>query len=67
MDKHLTGTWEEFEAWIRETIGADFRWRVRPQDTPANREMVASLVLDGIKRSDGVFPRSNAFIEKIGD
>ena len=53
MKKHLTGTWEEFEAWIKETIGSDFRWRVRPQDTPTNREMVASLVLDGIKRNDG--------------
>ena len=65
MDKHLTGTWEEFEAWIKETIGSDFRWRVRPQDNATNREMVASLVLDGIKRNDGVFPHSNAFIERI--
>ena len=67
MDKRLEGTWEEFEAWIKETIGSDFRWRVRPQDTSTNREMVAGLVPDGIKRNDGVFPRSNAFIERIGD
>ena len=65
MDNHLTGTWEEFEAWITETTGSDFRWRVRPQDTPSNREVVASLVVDGMKRNDGVFPRSNAFIERV--
>ena len=64
MDKHLEGTWEEFEAWIKDTIGSDFRWRVRPQHTPTNREMVASLVLDGIKRNDGVFPEKNTFIER---
>ncbi len=65
MDKHLTGTWEEFEVWIKETIGSGFRWRVRPQGTPTNREMVASLVVDGIKRGDGIFPQSNASIERI--
>ena len=67
MDKHSTGTREGSESWIKETIGSDFRWRVRPQDAPSNREMVASLVLDGIKRSGGVFPRSNAFIERMRD
>lgn len=67
MDKHLEGTWEESEAWIKETVGSDFRWRVRPQDTPSNREMVASLILDGIRRNNGVFPERNAFIESLGD
>jgi hypothetical protein len=64
MDKHLTGTWEEFEAWIKETIGADFRWRVRPQDNATNRGIVASLILDGIKRNNGIFPEKNTFIER---
>ena len=64
MDRHLTGTWEEFEAWIRETIGADFHWRVRPQDNATNREMVASLILDGIKRNNGIFLEKNTFIER---
>ncbi len=64
MDKHLTGTWEEFEAWIRETIGADFHWPVRPQDNATNREMVASLILDGIKRDNGISPQENRFIER---
>jgi len=64
MDKHLTGTWEEFEAWIKETVGSDFNWRVRPQDNATNREMVASLILDGIKRNNGIFPEKNTFIER---
>ena len=63
----VTGTREEFDAWIRNTIGSDFRWRVRPRDTPSNREMIASLVLDELKRNDGIFPQSNVFIERIGD
>ncbi len=38
MDKSLLeGTWQEFEVLIRDTIGSDFRWRVRPQDTNSNR------------------------------
>lgn len=64
MDKHLKGTWEEFEAWIRDTIGSDFQWCVRPQDTYTNREAVASLILKDIKQGNGVFPDKNAFIER---
>ena len=51
MDKLLDGTWEEFEQWIR--------------DTTENQEMAASLVLEDIKRSEGVLPEKNAFIERI--
>ena len=64
MDKILDGTWEEFEQWIRDTIGSNFSWCVRPRDTAENREMVASLVLEDLKRSGGVFPEKNAFIER---
>ena len=118
MEKHLDGTWEEFEAWqpvvkvilarsksfawdsssrildkstdlsafrssipnkilrsprrstfttdcwMRETIGSDFRRRIRPQDTRSNRKMVADLILGDIERNDGVFPDSNAFVER---
>ena len=64
MDKHLDGTWQEFEAWIRDMIGSDCRWCVRPQGTRSNREMVAALVLKDIERNNGVFPGRNAFIEK---
>ena len=64
MENHLTGTWCEFEGWIREKIGADFRWRIRPQDTRSNREMVADLTLKDIQWGDGVFPDDNVFIER---
>ena len=64
MDKYLDGTWEEFEEWIREKIESDFHWCVRPRDTATNREMVATLVLNDIKRNNGVFPAKNTFIEK---
>ncbi len=29
----LDDTWQEFEAWIKDTIGSSFRWRIRPADT----------------------------------
>ncbi len=67
MDKHLKGTWEDFEAWIRKTIGSDFCWRVRPEDSRTNREMIAYLILGEIKRNEGVFPGSNVFIESEKD
>ena len=34
MYKYLDDTWGEFEAWIREKIGSDFRWRVKPDGYP---------------------------------
>jgi hypothetical protein len=65
MDENLLeGTWQEFEALIRDTIGSDFCWRVCPQDTRSNREMIVSLILEDIQMNDGVFPKRNAFIEK---
>ena len=67
MDKYLEGTWQEFEDWIRDTIGSDFHWRIRPPDTRANREMIADLILGGIKRNNGVFPQKDAFIERAQD
>ena len=65
MDKLLDGTREEFEHWIRDTSMSDFRWCVHPTDTTETREMVASLVLEDIKRSERVFSEKNAFIERI--
>ncbi len=38
-----------FEQWTRDTIGADFRWCVRPMDTAENRDMVASLIFNDIE------------------
>jgi hypothetical protein len=67
MAEPYQGTWDEFEAWIKNTIGSDFRWRVRPQDTPSNREMVADLIQDAIRRNNGSFPQKNTFIERVGE
>ena len=64
MDESLDGTWEEFEQSIRDTIGSDFRWCIRPWDDADNRKMVASLILSDINRNDGIFPEKNAFIER---
>ena len=66
MDGQLTGTWEEFEAWIRKTIGGNFRWKVRPQDGASKREVIAGLITDGIKRNNGTFPEQNSFIARVG-
>ncbi len=65
MDKSLLeGTWQEFEALIRDTIGSDFHLRVQPQDTNSNQDMIVSLIPQDIKRNNGVFPERNTFIEK---
>ncbi len=63
MDNYLDGSWEEFEQWIRNTIGSNFRWRVRPMDKRADRQMIAELVENDIKENNGVFPEKNTFIE----
>jgi hypothetical protein len=64
VEAYLEGSWEEFETWIREKAGSDFRWKVRPKDTRSNREMVAEFILADIRRRNGGFPVGNAFIEK---
>ncbi len=64
MEVYLDGSWEEFEAWIREKAGSDFRWKIRPKDTRSNREMIAEFILADIRRRNGGFPVGNAFIEK---
>ena len=64
MDNYLDGSWEKFEQWIRNTIGSDFRWRVRPMDKRSNRQMLAERVQNDIKENNGVFPEKNAFIER---
>jgi hypothetical protein len=64
IDSHMDGSWELFEQWIRNTIGSDFLWRVRPMDKRSNREMIAKIVQNDMKANDGVFPERNAFIER---
>ena len=57
MDNYLDGRWKKYVQWIRNTIGSDFRWRVRPMDKRSNRQMIAELVQNDIKENNGVFPR----------
>ncbi len=64
-DKHLTGTWKEFESWIRETIGSDFRWCLRPMDTYQNRAMIANIILVDIENGKGIVLGKNAFLELL--
>ena len=64
MDNYLDGSWEKFEQWIRNTIGSDFCWHVRPMDNRSNRQMIAKLVQNDIKENNGVFLEKNTFIER---
>ena len=65
MDEYLTCTWEEFEAWIRITIGSNFRWKIRPLDNYSNRKMIADVIGDAMKRNNGIFPKNDVFIEPV--
>ncbi len=55
MDEYLNSSWEEFEVWIRRTIGSDFRRKIRSLDNSSNRKMIAGLDQDALKRNNGVF------------
>jgi hypothetical protein len=60
----LSGTWNEFEDWIKTKVGGEISWKVRPWDTKGNRMIVAESVFDAINRNGGEFPPSgNSFLE----
>jgi hypothetical protein len=42
----------------------DLRWCVYPRDTQANRDMIASLILNDIQSNADVFPEKNTFIKR---
>jgi len=67
MEEYLKGSWLDFEAWIRREIRSDFRWKIRPMDSPSKRRLVAELIMDTQRRNKGVFPRNDAFIERINE
>ena len=67
MDQHLKGSWEDLEAWVKDTIGSAFFWCIRPIDTTANREMIANHIIEQMKRHDGHFPDRDTFIAKVGE
>ena len=61
----LSGTWKEFETWIRDQVGSGFVWKLRPLDNKANRQAVMESILRTIKKeNNGTFPpKGDAFIE----
>ena len=60
----LSGTWKEFETWIREQVVSSFVWGIRPLDNKANRQAVMESILRTIKENNGTFPPKNdTFIE----
>ena len=60
----LSGTWEQFEGWIKAKVGGEISWKVRPRDTKVNRMIVAESILGTLDRNGGEFPRSgNPFLE----
>ncbi len=65
MDEHLIGDRKGFETGIRDTIGGDFRYKVRPRDTPSKRKMIADLILSDMESNNGVFARNDVFIERV--
>jgi len=48
--------WEKFEEIIREAIGSDFVWKIRPSDTEGNRQAVMESIERMLKEHDGSFP-----------
>lgn len=64
LERLLTGSWEDFESWLRSAIGGPFSWKIRPRDTTVNRQVVLESVCAAIKRHDGCFPNNDAFLER---
>ncbi len=56
--------WDKFEEIIREAIGSDFVWKIRPGDTENNRQAVMESIERMLKEHDGSFPeKGDMFIE----
>ena len=62
--KILDCSWKEFEELIRQAIGSDFLWKIRPRDTQVNRQTVMESVERMVGNNNGSFPDGgNIFIE----
>lgn len=58
--------WEHFETWIREKVGGEISWKLRPRDTKVNRMVVAMSILRSLEQNGGEFPSSgDAFIKIV--
>lgn len=59
----LSKPWDDFETWIREKVGGEISWKVRPRDTKVNRMKVAMSILKTLERNGGEFPSTgNPFL-----
>ena len=65
-DKRLLScSWDEFEDWIRQQIGGEFSWKIRPLGIKENREAVVESIQTTIRNNNGSFPpQGDMFIEK---
>jgi hypothetical protein len=62
--KILDCSWKEFEELIKEAIGSDFLWKIRPRDTQLNRQAVMESIERMVGKNNGSFPDGgNIFIE----
>jgi hypothetical protein len=62
--KMLNCPWEQFEEIIRNAIGSDFIWKIRPGDTEANRQAVMESIERTLKQHNSSFPeKGDMFIE----
>jgi hypothetical protein len=62
--KILDCSWQEFEELIKEAIGSDFLWKIRPRDTRLNRQAVMESIERMVGNNNGSFPdRGDIFIE----
>ncbi len=60
----LDCSWKEFEELIKEAIGSDFLWKIRPRDTQVNRQAVMESIERMVGKNNGSFPDGgNIFIE----
>jgi hypothetical protein len=60
----LSTNWGDFEAWIKEKVGGEISWKVKPRDTKVNRMKVAMSILKTLDQNGGKFPPSgNTFVK----
>ena len=65
-DTVLSGSWDEFEEWIRQRINGDFSWKIRLLDSKNSRGAIIESIELSIKNNNGTFPeKGEMFIEKL--
>ncbi len=65
-DTVLSGSWDEFEEWIRQKINGDFSWKIRLLDSKNSRGAIIESIEMSIKNNNGTFPeKGEMFIERL--